>query len=124
MTRRGTDMSYIDPDLLRDLVDANHILHSQGVVDGFGHVSARSPQNPGTFLIARSMAPALVAASDIVELHLDGNPVAIEAPASYLERFIHGEIYRARPDVFAVVHSHALGIIPFGLVPGTTLRAI
>ena len=113
-----------DPALFADLVDANHILYKQGVVDGFGHVSARHPENPGRFLIARSMAPALVTAADIVELDLDGNPVVAGAPASYLERFIHGEIFRVRPDVMAVVHSHSLGLIPFGLVKGVQLRPV
>ena len=112
------------PDPIGDLVVANHILYRQGVVDGFGHVSARHPENPNRYFIARSMAPALVTADDILELDLDSNPVAPGAPASYLERFIHGEIYRARPDVMAVVHSHSPGIIPFGLVPGSMLRPV
>jgi HCOMODA/2-hydroxy-3-carboxy-muconic semialdehyde decarboxylase len=112
------------PELIGDLVVANHILYRQGVVDGFGHVSARHPGNPNRYFIARSMAPALVTADDILELDLDSNPVAPGAPASYLERFIHGEIYRARSDVMAVVHSHSPGIIPFGLVPGSMLRAV
>src|SRR5262245_2560089 len=114
----------VDPALIDDLVDANHILYQQGVVDGFGHVSARHPENPGHFLIARSMAPALVTAADIVELDLDGRPVHPNTAGSYLERFIHSEIYRARPDVVAVVHSHSPGIIPFGVVPGAELKPI
>jgi ribulose-5-phosphate 4-epimerase/fuculose-1-phosphate aldolase len=114
----------IDPAIIGDLVDANHILYRQGVVDGFGHVSVRHPERPDRFFIARSMAPALVTADDLVVLDLDGNPVADGAPKSYLERFIHGEIYRARPDVTAIVHSHSPGIIPFGLVAGTTLRPV
>lgn len=116
--------STADPKIIAELVDANHILYRQGVVDGFGHVSARHPADPDRFLIARSMAPALVTASDIVELDLDGNPVIAGTPASYLERFIHGEIYRVRPDVMAVVHSHSPGIIPFGLVPGVPLKPV
>jgi HCOMODA/2-hydroxy-3-carboxy-muconic semialdehyde decarboxylase len=113
-----------DPALVGEIVVANHILYRQGVVDGFGHVSARHPQKPDRFLIARSMAPALVGAGDIVELDLDGNAVIAGTPGSYLERFIHGEIYRARPDVMAVVHSHSPGIIPFGLVPGVPLKPV
>ena len=113
-----------DPALIADLVDANRILYRQGVVDGFGHVSVRHPENPDRYLIARSMAPALVTAGDVVELNLDSTPAVAGAPASYLERFIHGEIYRARPDVTAIVHNHSPGIIPFGVVPGVTLKPI
>ena len=112
------------PELVQDLVDANHILYHLGVVDGFGHVSVRHPSDHGKFLIARSMAPALVTASDLMSIHLDGRAVADDAPTPYLERFIHGEIYRARPDVVAVVHSHSAAIIPFGAVPGATLKPI
>ena len=119
-----TTRSKVDPKLLDDLVDANHILYQQAVVDGFGHVSVRHPENPAHFLIARSMAPALVTADDIVELDLDGNATQPNTPGSYLERFIHSEIYRARPDVVAVVHSHSPGIIPFGAVPSAQLKPV
>src|SRR6202041_3418143 len=85
--------------IIRELVDANHILFDQGVVDGFGHVSARHPERPDRFLLARSMAPALVTETDILEFDLDGNAVVPNGPAPYLERFIHGEIYRKRKDV-------------------------
>src|SRR5579859_1016617 len=91
----------------RELVDANHILFDQGVVDGFGHVSARHPERSDRFLLSRSMAPALVTETDVLEFDLDGNPVVPDSPAGYLERFIHGEIYRKRSDVMAVVHSHS-----------------
>ena len=111
-------------ELKEKLVNAARILDREGVTDGFGHVSARHPENPDRFLIARSMAPALVTAADIVELDLDGNAVAPNTPGSYLERFIHSEIYRARPDVVAVVHSHSPGIIPFGVVPGVPLKPV
>ncbi len=108
----------------RNLVLANHILALKEVVDAFGHVSQRCPWNPGHFMIARSVAPASVTAVDIVELDLDGNTVNPDAPPSYLERFIHAEIYRARPDVQAVVHSHSPAVIPFAVVPGVSLRSI
>lgn len=114
----------IAPELILDLVDANHILYHLGVVDGFGHVSMRHPRDRGLFIISRSMAPALVTESDLMCIRLDGRPVSDSAPAPYLERFIHGEIYRAREDVVAVVHSHSAAIIPFGVVPGATLRPI
>ena len=99
--------------LTAELVVANHILFHQGVVDGFGHVSARHPARPGHFLMARSMAPALVQASDILELDQDGEPVVAGGPAVYLERFIHSEIYRVRADVMGVVHSHSPSVVPF-----------
>jgi ribulose-5-phosphate 4-epimerase/fuculose-1-phosphate aldolase len=93
---------------------ANRILALRGIVDGFGHVSVRHDENPERFLIARSMAPALVTPADIVELDLDGAPTQPDTPTCYLERFIHSEIYKSRPDVMAIVHHHAPSIIPFG----------
>jgi len=109
--------------LIAELVEANHILFQQGVLDGFGHVSVRDPRHGDRFLLARSMAPALVGAADVMRFDLDGDPVR-DGRTPYLERFIHGEIYRARPDVSAVVHSHSFGVIPFGVASGTPLRAI
>jgi ribulose-5-phosphate 4-epimerase/fuculose-1-phosphate aldolase len=113
-----------DPRLIADLALANHILHDQHVVDAFGHVSVRHDKRPDRFLLARSMAPALVTAADILEFDLDGNPIAAAGRPVYLERFIHSEIYRARPDVVSVVHSHSHAIIPFGVVRSHKLRAI
>lgn len=108
----------------RELVDANHILFDQGVVDGFGHVSMRHPVRPDHFLLARSMAPALVTETDVLEFDTDGAPTEAGGPAVYLERFIHSEIYRARPDVVSVVHSHSPAVVPFSVVSGTKLRPI
>jgi HCOMODA/2-hydroxy-3-carboxy-muconic semialdehyde decarboxylase len=113
-----------DPGLVADLVSANHILYDQRVVDAFGHVSVRHDKRPDRFLLARSMAPAMVTAADIIEFELDGTPVDAGGRAVYLERFIHGEIYRARPDVGAVVHSHSHAVIPFGAMRSHKLRAI
>ncbi len=104
-----------NPALVEDLVAANRILFDQGVVDGFGHVSARHDKDPNRFLLSRSMAPALVTAADIMEFDLDGTPVDPQGRSVYLERFIHGEIYRFRPDVGSVVHSHSPAVIPFGV---------
>ncbi len=104
-----------DPTLLDELVAANRILFDQGVVDGFGHVSARHDKDPNRYLLSRSMAPALVTATDIMEFDLDGTPVDPQGRAVYLERFIHGEIYRAHPGVQAIVHSHSPGVIPFSV---------
>ncbi len=113
----------VDAELIGDLVAANRILADQGVLDGFGHVSARHDKDSGRFLLARSMAPALVTAADIMEFDLDSNAVDALGRAVYLERFIHGEIYRAYPEVRAVVHSHSPAVIPFGVV-GVALRPI
>jgi ribulose-5-phosphate 4-epimerase/fuculose-1-phosphate aldolase len=113
-----------DPGLVADLATANHILYDQRVVDAFGHVSVRHDKRPDRFLLARNMAPALVTAADILEFDLDGNLVDGSGRSVYLERFIHSEIYRARPDVGAVVHSHSHAVIPFGALRSHKLRAI
>jgi ribulose-5-phosphate 4-epimerase/fuculose-1-phosphate aldolase len=102
-----------DPALLDDIVAANRILYDQGVVDGFGHVSARHDKDPTRYLLSRSMAPALVTAADIMEFDLDSNAIDTHGRTPYLERFIHGEIYKVRPDVMAIVHSHSPGVLPF-----------
>jgi len=100
--------------LIDDLVIADHILAEQGALDAFGHVSARHPKNPQRFLMSRSLAPALVKAEDVMEYHLDGNAVDPKGRTSFLERFVHSQIYRTRPDVNAIVHSHAPAVIAFG----------
>jgi ribulose-5-phosphate 4-epimerase/fuculose-1-phosphate aldolase len=110
--------------VIQDLVIANRILANEDVVDAYGHVSARHPDNPGHFLIARSVAPELVTAEDIVELGLDGQPTREETRALYLERFIHAAIFEARPDVSAVVHAHAEDTLPFGVANATKLRPV
>jgi ribulose-5-phosphate 4-epimerase/fuculose-1-phosphate aldolase len=112
-----------DPKLVEDLVYANRILYQQEVLDGFGHVSARSDKDPGHFLMARSMAPALVTSNDIMEYDASGEPVDAHGRNSYVERYIHAAIYRARPDVKAIVHSHSPDIIPYS-VTGTILRPV
>jgi ribulose-5-phosphate 4-epimerase/fuculose-1-phosphate aldolase len=101
--------------LLGDLVAANHILAHEGVFDAYGHISVRHPSDPSRYLLARSLAPALVTVGDIIEYDLDSNAVDARGRASVLERFIHGEIYKARADVRAVVHSHSATVIPFGI---------
>lgn len=103
--------------LVEDLVAANRILAMHGVVDGYGHVSVRSPADPGRYWLARSVAPETVVVADIMEFDLDSVPLDPAGRAVYLERFIHGEIYRARPDVQAVVHNHSPSVIPFGVTP-------
>ncbi|MGA7538483.1 MAG: class II aldolase/adducin family protein [Steroidobacteraceae bacterium] len=108
----------------QDLVIANRILASEEVADAYGHVSVRNPENLHSFFISRSLAPELVAGEDIVELDLEGNPVANDKRPLYLERFIHGGIYQARPDVTAVVHAHAEAVLPFGIANGTRLKPV
>jgi ribulose-5-phosphate 4-epimerase/fuculose-1-phosphate aldolase len=105
----------VDAALIDDLVAANRILVDQGVVDGYGHVSVRHPAEPQRYLMSRSLAPELVTAADIMEFDLDSNPVDGRGRTTYLERFIHGEIYRVRPEVKAVVHNHSPSVIPFGV---------
>lgn len=100
---------------LEDLVVANRILADRGIIDAYGHVSMRHPNNPGRYLLARSLSPGLVTADDIMEFDLDSNPIDRRGRLIYSERFIHGEIYKLRSDVNAVVHSHSEGVIPFGI---------
>ena len=99
--------------VIDELVIANHILANEGVVDGYGHVSVRHDKAADRYLMSRSIAPELVTAPDIMEYDLDSVPVDPRGRAVYLERFIHGEIYKARPDVTAVVHCHCLDVIAF-----------
>jgi HCOMODA/2-hydroxy-3-carboxy-muconic semialdehyde decarboxylase len=101
--------------LIEDLVAANRILAEEGIVDAFGHVSVRHDRDPNRYLLARSLAPALVTADDLIEYDLDSNPVNARGRPQYSERYIHGEIYKARPDVRAIVHAHPMSLIPFGI---------
>ena len=99
----------------RDLVIANRILAREEVVDAYGHVSMRHPKDPSRYFLSRSRSPELVGPEDIFEFTLDGKVVGGDGRPPYLERFIHGAIYEARPEVMAVVHSHAEDMLPFGL---------
>lgn len=112
----------VAPDIIADLAAAARILAARGVVDGFGHVSMRHPTAPDRYLMSRALAPALVEPADIVEYDLDSN-ACDPSQKGFLERFIHGEIYRARPDINSVVHSHSPSVIPFG-VTGVPMRAM
>ena len=109
--------------LVDDLVAASRILAQHEVLDAYGHVSARSDKHPERFIMSRSLAPALVTAADLMELDADSEPLPGDKRKGFLERYIHGEIYRARPEVMAVVHSHSPSVIPFG-VTRTKLRPI
>jgi ribulose-5-phosphate 4-epimerase/fuculose-1-phosphate aldolase len=101
--------------LIDDLVTGNHILASEEILDGYGHISVRHPARADRFLLSRSLAPESVAAADILEYGLDGEAIDPKGKTSYKERFIHSEIYRVRPDVNAVVHCHTPSLIPFGV---------
>jgi len=109
--------------VLRDVVIANRILAHQGVVDAYGHVSIRNPANPERFFLSRSRSPELVEERDIMEFTLDGKVFGDDRKPPYLERFIHGGIYEARPDVNSVVHSHAEETLAFGIT-GVPLKPV
>jgi len=109
--------------LVDDVVAASRILARHEVLDAYGHVSARSDRKPANFIMSRSLAPALVTAADLMELDADSEPLPGEKRKGFIERYIHGEIYRTRPEVMAVVHSHSPSVIPFG-VTRTKLRPI
>jgi HCOMODA/2-hydroxy-3-carboxy-muconic semialdehyde decarboxylase len=113
--RRRASHDGLDRGLVDDLVAANRTLARLCVLDAFGHISVRDPRNPHRYLISRSIAPESVAATDIMRLDLDSQVVDAkdEGTLLYRERFIHGEIYKARPDVNAVVHSHSPTVVPF-----------
>jgi ribulose-5-phosphate 4-epimerase/fuculose-1-phosphate aldolase len=107
-----------DPQLIEDLVAANRILADHGLLDGWGHVSVRHNRDPNRYLMARGMSADLVTAKDILEFDLDSRPVdthGLPMSALFTERYIHGEIYKMRPDVIAIVHTHAPSLIPFGV---------
>ena len=112
----------MDREVLEDLAAASRILADQGVFDAAGHVSMRHPRHAERFLMSRSLAPALVTADDIMEFSLDCDPCDARGRTAFIERFLHGGIYRTRPDVMAIAHGHCPSVIPFGLV-ATPMRA-
>lgn len=101
--------------VLDELVTANRILAREGVVDSFGHVSVRHPERPDRYLLSRARAPDCIEADDIMEFSLDGTPLDPADRRPYLERFIHGALYEARPEVGSVIHNHSPSLIPFGV---------
>ena len=115
-------MSDLNSDL-QDLVKANRILAREGVVDAFGHVSLRHPDNPEHYFLSRSRAPELVTHEDIMEFTIGGDPIDQQGRSIYAERPIHGALFEARPDINAVVHNHSPAVVPFG-VTGAPLRPI
>jgi len=109
--------------IIEELVTANRILAHEGIVDSFGHVSARHPQRKDRYLLSRARAPERIEPADIMEFTLEGDPVDARGRKPYLERFIHGALYEARPDITCVVHNHSPGTIPFG-VTGKKLKPL
>jgi ribulose-5-phosphate 4-epimerase/fuculose-1-phosphate aldolase len=114
----------ISAEILEELALASHILADQGIVDGFGHVSMRHPDRPDIYLLSRSKAPEAVVPSDILQFTLDSELLTPGDHHTFLERFIHGEIYAARPDVIAVVHSHSHSVLPLGVTRVEPLRSV
>jgi HCOMODA/2-hydroxy-3-carboxy-muconic semialdehyde decarboxylase len=109
-------------ELIAEIVLANKILYGLDVVDAFGHISVRHPKDPNKYLMARHLPPGIVTAKDIVLFDLDSTPLTHADKPQYSERFIHGEIYKARPEVMSVIHCHARSLIPFGAAKGARLR--
>lgn len=109
---------------LRDLVVANRILANEDIVDAYGHVSVRHPDNPDRYFLARSLSPEFVELGDIMEFDLKGNAQGGDTRQPYHERFIHGGVYEARPEIQAVVHAHAEAVLPFCIADGTPLRPV
>jgi ribulose-5-phosphate 4-epimerase/fuculose-1-phosphate aldolase len=121
--QRPASAGPVDPQLMEDLIVANRILAQQGVVDAMGHVSVRHDRDPNRYLLSLARAPELVTEADIMEYDLDSNPVRDPGRRQYSERYIHGEIYKLRPDVIAVIHAHTPSVVPF-TVSSVPLRAI
>lgn len=122
--RSSSSVPVPDPVVIQNLVFANRILYKYGVVDGFGHVSLRHPQSPEHFLLSRNLAPDRVTANDIFMHDFKGDIIEPTDAKPYLERFLHAEIYKQRPEVMAIVHSHANTVIPFGVVKEQPLRPL
>lgn len=106
-------MNELEAALRTELVLANHILANENVLDAFGHVSVRHPERPGHFLMSCSKAPELIKYENILEYGPDSQLVDANEQALYMERFIHGEIYRTRLDVHAICHHHSAAVMPF-----------
>lgn len=117
-------MTSVEDEARREVAVASRILAGEAILDAFGHVSRRHSERADRFLISRSLAPALVTPADVLELDWTGSAVAAPGTHLFLERFIHAEIYRRRPDVGAIVHSHAMDVLPFAAVPAAVVRPI
>jgi 3-hydroxy-2-methylpyridine-4,5-dicarboxylate 4-decarboxylase len=116
-------VSYTRQQAIEDVVAANHILGNEDILEAFGHVSIRDPENPDQFLLSRSLAPQFVTADDVMIYDFDGNLKSESDCKSYAERILHGQIYKARPDVNAICHNHAMALLPFSTT-GVEIRPI
>jgi HCOMODA/2-hydroxy-3-carboxy-muconic semialdehyde decarboxylase len=116
-----SNLAPLAAELVDDLLLGNHILYKYGVVDAFGHISVRHDADPQKYVMSRHLAPGLVEAGDLLTYDLDSRPVVETTHRLYSERFIHGEIYKQRPDVTSVVHCHAPALIPFGITKADLL---
>jgi ribulose-5-phosphate 4-epimerase/fuculose-1-phosphate aldolase len=101
--------------VINDLVIANRILAHENVLDAYGHVSMRHPDDPTKFLLSRARSPELVDHDDILEHTIDGQVSGGAGQRPYVERFIHSALYEVNPEIRAVVHSHALEVLPFSI---------
>ena len=110
--------------IIEELVSANRILGHEGILDAYGHVSVRDPDDHNRYLLSRARSPEVIEESDICSYDLEGQPLDSESSTPYIERFIHGAVYEARPDVLAVCHNHTLSILPFGISKSVTLQAV
>src|SRR6185503_284201 len=108
----------------QQLVIANRVLANEGILDAFGHVTVRHPEQADRLFMAWARAPALVEEDDLIEFTLDGTPIDARGRVAYLERFIHGALYEQRPEVMAVCHNHTLSILPFSISKTTRLRSV
>lgn len=114
----------MDDALLLDLVVANRTLAEYGILDGYGHVSFRSPDRPDRYWLSRALAPEIITVGDIMEFTLDSEPVDGRGRELYSERWIHGELYKTRPDVNAIVHNHSPTIVPFSITPDVRIKPL
>ena len=113
MPEPRTTLPAADPALIDELVLANRILHRHKIVDAFGHISVRHDKDLGKYLMSRHLAPALVTTQDIVTFDLNSVPLDKTGIRYYSERYIHGEIYKLRPEIRSVVHCHTPQLLPF-----------
>ena len=121
--QENTAVADTDESRIADLITAYRICVNEGVLDSFGHISVRSVKDPNRFFMPRASAPGLITRADILELDMNANPILPNPPRTNGERFIHSEIYKARPDVQSIIHAHTMAVIPFGIA-GTPLRPV
>jgi ribulose-5-phosphate 4-epimerase/fuculose-1-phosphate aldolase len=117
-------LTQVEQELVAKVATANHILAHKQIVDAFGHVSVRSPERPDVFFMARNLAPQLVMPNDVLHFDMEANCINEPQARVYLERFIHSEIYKARPDVNSIVHAHAISVLPYAALPDHPIKPL